>query len=55
MGLLFVGGVMNLLWVALIAAVVLIEKVMPNGVWLARAGGIAMIGYSVLLIVKILI
>jgi predicted metal-binding membrane protein len=55
MALLFVGGVMNLLWVAVIAAVVLIEKVMPYGVWLAQAGGVAMIGYSVLLIVKILI
>lgn len=31
MGLLFVGGVMNLLWVAAIAFFVLLEKVMPQG------------------------
>ncbi len=31
MGLLFVGGVMNLLWVAGIAFFVLLEKVMPQG------------------------
>ncbi len=35
MGLLFVGGVMNLLWVAAIAVFVLLEKVLPFG---ARAG-----------------
>jgi predicted metal-binding membrane protein len=29
--LLFVGGVMNLLWVAVIAAFVLVEKVLPYG------------------------
>ena len=35
MGLLFVGGVMNLLWVAAIAVFVLLEKLLPFG---ARAG-----------------
>lgn len=35
MGLLFVGGVMNLLWVAAITLFVLLEKVLPFG----RAGG----------------
>ena len=30
MGLLFVGGVMNLLWIAAIAAFVLLEKTMPS-------------------------
>lgn len=41
--LLFVGGVMNLLWVAAIAAFVLVEKVAPFG-WVAgRAGSILLI------------
>ena len=31
MGLLFVGGVMNLLWIAAIATFVLLEKTMPFG------------------------
>jgi predicted metal-binding membrane protein len=38
MGLLFVGGVMNLAWVAVLALVVLIEKVAPFG---GRAGVVA--------------
>ncbi len=31
-GQLFVGGVMNLLWAAAIAALVRLEKVVPHGV-----------------------
>lgn len=41
--LLFVGGVMNLAWVAALAALVLAEKLLPFGRWIARAAGIAMI------------
>jgi predicted metal-binding membrane protein len=42
MALLFVGGVMNLLWAAAIAAWVLLEKVLPAGELMARgAGGLA--------------
>jgi len=43
MGLLFVGGVMNLLWVAAVAVFVLAEKV-TRGPWLARVAGLAFIG-----------
>ncbi len=39
MGLLFVGGVMNLLWVAAIAVFVLLEKVLPFGVRAGRVTG----------------
>ena len=39
MGLLFVGGVMNLLWVAAIAIFVLLEKVAPQGELTARVAG----------------
>ena len=39
MALLFVAGVMNLLWVAAIATFVLIEKVVPAGQWVSRAAG----------------
>lgn len=46
MALLFVGGVMNLLWVALLALFVLIEKVVPAGGRLGKAGGIALIGWG---------
>jgi predicted metal-binding membrane protein len=43
MGLLFVGGVMNLLWIAGISLFVLLEKILPQGVGGGRAAGIAMI------------
>ncbi len=43
MGLLFVTGVMNLLWVAAIAAFVLIEKAAPGGPWIGRLASAALI------------
>lgn len=46
MALLFVGGVMNLFWVALIAVLVLAEKVLPRGDVLGKLGGIAMLGVA---------
>ena len=39
MGLLFVGGVMNLLWVAAIAVFVLVEKAAPFGRATGRVAG----------------
>ncbi|MCG6951188.1 MAG: DUF2182 domain-containing protein [Betaproteobacteria bacterium] len=52
MALLFVGGVMNLLWVAFLALFVLIEKVVPAGGWLGRAGGVLLIAWGVWIIVR---
>ena len=43
MGLLFFGGVMNLLWTAAIAIFVLLEKTIPFGDMGARFAGVAMI------------
>jgi predicted metal-binding membrane protein len=43
MGLLFVGGVMNLLWIAAIAVFVLLEKTIPFGAVGGRFAGVAMI------------
>ncbi|HEY7607769.1 MAG TPA: DUF2182 domain-containing protein [Alphaproteobacteria bacterium] len=39
MALLFVGGVMNFLWAAALAALVLAEKAAPRGEWVARIAG----------------
>ena len=41
MALLFVGGVMNVLWIALLALLVLLEKLLPFGRWIARVAGVA--------------
>lgn len=50
MGLLFVGGLMNLLWVALLGAYVLLEKYLPGGQWLSKAGGVALILWGLLVL-----
>ncbi|MCH7539314.1 MAG: DUF2182 domain-containing protein, partial [Proteobacteria bacterium] len=42
MGLLFYGGVMNLWWIAGLAAYVLFEKLAPAGHWIGRFGGAAL-------------
>jgi predicted metal-binding membrane protein len=39
MALLFVGGVMNVLWIALLAFLILLEKLFRFGRWIARAAG----------------
>lgn len=46
MALLFVGGVMNLIWVAAIASFVLMEKVAPKGEVVGRAGGVLLIAFA---------
>ena len=43
MGLLFFGGVMNLVWIAAVAAFILLEKMLPATLRLARVTGVIMI------------
>ena len=47
MALLFVGGAMNLLWIAALTLLVAIEKIAPKGEMLANALGAVMIGAGV--------
>jgi predicted metal-binding membrane protein len=51
MGLLFLGGVMNLLWIAGITITVLAEKVLPFGNWGGRIAGSAAIAVGVAVLV----
>ncbi|RWH73160.1 MAG: DUF2182 domain-containing protein [Mesorhizobium sp.] len=46
MALLFVGGIMNLVWIAALAILVLVEKAFPAGQWVGRAAGIALIAWG---------
>lgn len=46
MALLFVGGVMNPLWIAALAVIVLIEKIAPAGEIAARAGGALLVAWG---------
>jgi predicted metal-binding membrane protein len=50
--LLFVGGVMNILWVAALAVLVLLEKLSMQGRFLSRATGCALISGGVFLIYR---
>jgi len=50
MALLFVGGVMNVLWIALLALLVLLEKLTPFGRWVARAAGLVFLAAGVWLL-----
>jgi predicted metal-binding membrane protein len=50
MGLLFVAGVMNLLWIAAIAGFVLVEKVLPGGRMVGRVAGAALLAWGLLIV-----
>ncbi|MYC30317.1 MAG: DUF2182 domain-containing protein [Chloroflexi bacterium] len=54
MGLLFLLGVMNLLWIAALAAFVLVEKVAPAGEWVGRAAGIGLLAWGVWMVADFL-
>jgi predicted metal-binding membrane protein len=49
--LLFVGGVMNLVWIAALAAYVLVEKLAPAGHWVGRITGLLLIGWGIAMLV----
>ena len=51
MGLLFLLGVMNLLWIAVLAAFVLAEKVFPAGIWISRITGVGLLAWGVWMLV----
>jgi len=52
MAVLFVVGVMNLLWVAILGGVVLLEKVSPAGAIVSRVAGVAMVLAGIALVVR---
>ena len=45
--LLFVGGIMNIGWIAGIAMFILVEKLAPPGHWIGRGAGVALILWGV--------
>lgn len=52
MALLFVAGVMNLLWCAVITAIVLIEKIAPGGDLFGRIAGVALCIAGIVMLVQ---
>jgi predicted metal-binding membrane protein len=52
MALLFVGGVMNLAWIAALTLLVLAEKLLPRGEWLGRASGVVLLAASAVVLLR---
>jgi predicted metal-binding membrane protein len=46
MGLLFVAGVMNIVWIAAITLLVGLEKLFPRGIWLSSATGVILTAWG---------
>jgi len=49
---LFVTGVMNLLWIAILSALILAEKLLPQGRLLSRFAGIAILIWGAILLLR---
>lgn len=50
MALLFVGGVMNIVWIAALTAFVLLEKLVPIGRVISRTAGLGLVGWGIWLL-----
>jgi predicted metal-binding membrane protein len=51
MGVLFAVGIMNLVWIAAIAAFVLIEKAAPFGPWTRRGAGALLVIWGIVTLI----
>ena len=52
MALLFVAGVMNIWWIAIIAGLVLVEKLTPRGLWIGKIAGALLATWGVWVILR---
>jgi predicted metal-binding membrane protein len=50
--LLFVAGVMNLWWIAILTVLVLIEKIAPRGLFLGKIAGVLLVAWGVWMMTK---
>jgi predicted metal-binding membrane protein len=50
--LLFVAGVMNIWWIAIITLLVLIEKTAPRGLFLGKIAGVLFVGWGIWMVAK---
>jgi predicted metal-binding membrane protein len=46
MAVLFAVGVMNLAWIAALSVFVLLEKIIPRGLWVSKLAGLALMGFG---------
>ena len=50
MALLFVLGIMNLVWLCALTVFVLLEKIVPKEKWIGRISGIGLVIWGILLL-----
>jgi predicted metal-binding membrane protein len=50
--LLFVAGVMNIWWIAILTLLVLIEKAMPRGLLVGKIAGVVFVGWGIWMAVR---
>jgi predicted metal-binding membrane protein len=50
MGLLFVAGVMNIWWIAILTVFVLVEKIVPKGLWAGKVVGTLLVAWGIWLL-----
>jgi len=55
MALLFVGGVMNIVWIAILTIFVLLEKIIPAGRLVSRTAGLALMAWGAWLVSSALV
>ena len=55
MALLFVLGVMNLVWIAGLAVFVLLEKVLPRARTVSRVSGIGLAGWGAFMLSEVIV
>lgn len=53
MALLFVAGVMNIWWIAVIAVFVLLEKVVPRGLFVGKSAGVLLAAWGIWMMVAL--
>ena len=46
MALLFVGGVMNLVWIAILTLLIMAEKLVARGEWISRGSALALLAWA---------
>lgn len=52
MSLLFVAGVMNIVWIAALSLLVGLEKLLPRGIWVSSATGLILLAWGAMVLAR---
>ena len=54
MAIMFVGGTMNLVWMAILSVIMLFEKILPKGQFFGRVIGVVLVVWGLSLITTVI-